>query len=565
MVKITSRKELEDWLQDKPNDWGQVIAARAALRVLPIALNDIPISTNSLYAFSLFAITAHSWIAHNIATHERPDFGRPNFIYADSAPDSVNAIYSVAFAMSHSINGSAAETATFAARAADGARAIDGAAIWQSIEEDATYLEQSNDKNASEYLTHEPLWFADLMPKEIRSQWLDVKFALEKLDANFIHWINWYERRMAGKDAAFDIPHDNERKEDKAVLIKLVNASNEGFWDKGAEYVNAQLGEWLHEARERAQERYNQEQRDKEAATETLEAELAPKIPNQNTNAITFQQNSSGKIAVDASAIPHALKMDDESRARYDLAVEEAQELVKKCATSNAGARLTKFLGHYVQNAGTSLEELQPSLFVQRGEKLRQEISAYDDPTNMLDPVKDDILNDLKNWQSAHNMMVALQPKLNDLDTAMLGPDRQPAPFTPDDLRTLASDADEAELLEDGTFEILSETASLADGITDPNDRRMKWTAETGKNLIIEAFNIASKHPRKSLLGIGVAGIAIADPADAISLAIPAAVFLLEHREWVENKMGNTPTWKSLFIELCDRYDRIRNFKHDKS
>jgi hypothetical protein len=37
MGHITSREELEAWLKDKPAQWAQVIAARAALRVLPYA------------------------------------------------------------------------------------------------------------------------------------------------------------------------------------------------------------------------------------------------------------------------------------------------------------------------------------------------------------------------------------------------------------------------------------------------------------------------------------------------------------------------------------------------
>lgn len=310
MVKITSREEFENWLEDKPLDWGQVIAARAALRVLPIALNDVSFPPNGLYALSLFAITTHSWIAHNIATHERPDSGGLNLRFADGAPDSVNAIYNVAFAMSHSINGSAAKTANLAAVAAvhavadanaaaaavaagDAAfAAFAAAAIWQSIEEDAQYLEQNNDKNASEYLTHKPLWFADQIPSEIRSQWLDAKSKLLKIDKNFIHWINWYERRLAGHDSAFQIFNDKDRKEDKAILIKLADADRD-FWDRGAEYVNAQLGEWLREARERAQERYDQEQRDKEAAEDFIDE---TNIPPQEASVTSFTAREDGKI-----------------------------------------------------------------------------------------------------------------------------------------------------------------------------------------------------------------------------------------------------------------------------
>ena len=36
-VKITTRQELEEWLEDKPDEWAHVVALRVALRVLPFA------------------------------------------------------------------------------------------------------------------------------------------------------------------------------------------------------------------------------------------------------------------------------------------------------------------------------------------------------------------------------------------------------------------------------------------------------------------------------------------------------------------------------------------------
>ncbi|MCB2089327.1 MAG: hypothetical protein KDD98_10945, partial [Sphingomonadaceae bacterium] len=44
-LKITSRKALEVWLEDKPREWAHVIALRAALRVLPFAFDPANFET----------------------------------------------------------------------------------------------------------------------------------------------------------------------------------------------------------------------------------------------------------------------------------------------------------------------------------------------------------------------------------------------------------------------------------------------------------------------------------------------------------------------------------------
>lgn len=44
MPKISSPKDLEEWLEGKPADWARAIAARTALRVFPVVflVTDLP-------------------------------------------------------------------------------------------------------------------------------------------------------------------------------------------------------------------------------------------------------------------------------------------------------------------------------------------------------------------------------------------------------------------------------------------------------------------------------------------------------------------------------------------
>ncbi len=83
-------------------------------------------------------------------------------------------------------------------------------------------------------------------------EWLKLTNYLIDIDPNYSVWTDWYNRRIRGERAAFDIPGDKNRKEDKLILRRLVEATDHDFWGKGHEFVNAELTRWLYEARARA-------------------------------------------------------------------------------------------------------------------------------------------------------------------------------------------------------------------------------------------------------------------------------------------------------------------------
>ncbi len=292
MVKITSRAELEDWLDDKPKDWALVIAARAALRVLPIALTDEFVIEYDDFTLALLSSTLISWAAGNITSY-RIHFRNASIIDSaattgnSSAHDAIFAIYCANETAYRNNRAAATSTTFFAARAVTPEVEF----IWLSIEDDIKFLERSSAKYPAMNLTSAPLWSSQNVASEILHQWQKTRSNLLEINNNFIHWIDWYERRLLGKDSGFDIPHDIDRTEDKAILIKLADATDEEFWDKGPEYVNAQLGEWLREARQRAQERYEQE--NDGIGEDVLDEE---NIPPQETSVTSFAPRDDGKI-----------------------------------------------------------------------------------------------------------------------------------------------------------------------------------------------------------------------------------------------------------------------------
>jgi hypothetical protein len=565
MANITSREDLSRWLTDKPTDWAQVIALRAALRALPYAFGrQISALRVSSFAPVLFRAVSIAWTASNWPENsvqgavpsaleaflvvERATDG-----HVDSTSTFSVATYSIYAAVratdaadSFSASAEAQAAAADAARVAD---SRDQRQIWESLTQDCNWLETKRmHPDESRGLSGERLWYANL-PNAWMDAWCPVAVGLLlSLDPTYQVWIDWYHRRIDGFEAAFDIPGDVGRTEDKAILARLTNATDADFWGRGTNYVNTTLQGWIDEAR---------------ARVAPPSADTAP-LPAQNQNAIPFAATADGKIAIDPTRNADALRTDAEARDRYDEAIREAQALLARCRLSNSAARFVGGFENYLAAGGDALADMRPSLFVQRGEKLRQEIAAYenDNRDSFLEPIADDLLIDLKGWRSAHNMVVGLDPVLMRLDTAMLGPDVRSALIPPTELRTFVADADEANILDEGVREIVDEAISLAPAIPDASDRRTVWSVESVQNLVIEAFSVALQHPGKVAAGAAftaVVGVPVA--ASVFGGALVCAKFLIKHRHWIETKLNDTPTWKSLFVQLCDKMEQVTPFK----
>ena len=255
MAQITSREDLEEWLKDKPASWAQIIASRAALRVLPYAFGEeTPQRWISIYSLALFRATAISWAARNFPARDMGTAARAAEVAASAATDA--AAYPAATDAADSaaaaayVTDDAANAASGAGYAADSA--AHGSVAWANISHDCNWQTSEGDPAlVSRRLTREPLWPAG-QPSGWDATWDYAATRLRGLDQGYDVWINWYNSRIQGHDAAFEIGGDIFRTEDKAILARLADATNEDFWDKGAAYVNTTLQSWIDEARERA-------------------------------------------------------------------------------------------------------------------------------------------------------------------------------------------------------------------------------------------------------------------------------------------------------------------------
>jgi len=226
MIEIRSPEQLEKWLEDKPKDWAQIIAVRVAMRALPF-IGTATEDWLKRCALLLMRANATSWATLSYPAHDMANAAT----YATAADD-------------------AAAYAAYAASANAPAAAAD--AVWRSVSEDCRWLsEHAKRADAVRVLTGHSLW-REQPSVPFDAAWKGLRQKLLTIDTSYAVWIEWFDRRIKGEAAMFDIPGDTDRAEDLQILIRLADATDKGFWDRGAKFVNPTLQGWIDEARARA-------------------------------------------------------------------------------------------------------------------------------------------------------------------------------------------------------------------------------------------------------------------------------------------------------------------------
>jgi hypothetical protein len=415
-----SRSELGSWLADKPTDWGQVIAARAALRAFPY-LNDASTEWQKNQISGPLRALLVSWTARNAPSIKlNPGAAKAAAIAADltvrkpkrknntNVVLAIDAAYLAALSttmvsirnVSQAVKSSAEAAANFVHNehqdvdnleiVSDFPNNIHGmvlGSMWKDVSDDCHWLaSEGKPKQAARRLANRKLslsGYSIAWDKE----WKKLESQLLSINPNYSVWIDWYERRIRGERAAFDIPGDKGRIEDKKILRRLAEATDEDFWGKGHEYVNATLKGWLDEARERVAPTppILAEASGTFEITGSATVEVGPlPSPPQDLGAITYGVNEQGKLdRLPNSDQVHLRDVADQRRAYSDLR-EAAAEL--SAEGQRLGQRLTRALDRFLRSLPNHFDNAEAYLVWRDANALRRLHRAHREATKTPEP-----------------------------------------------------------------------------------------------------------------------------------------------------------------------------------
>ncbi len=258
LVEIKNREDLGRWLENRPREDAVAIAARAALRVLPLlvtALDKDAEKHRTAIVLPIFRAAAAPWVAAVGPTKGAEVRGaaaaaaaaargaRGAVAYAAGADTAYSTATNAAAAAAENadaaIKNAAAAACAAAARAARAATyaylAVDArdaayTAAWSAVSADATALEQGQ---SLERLAARRLW-PEGPSRWAADAWARLKGHLREADEDWEVWTAWYEERLYGR--LF-----NKALEEARVLIPGE------IWEQGPKVVNAEIARLIEE------------------------------------------------------------------------------------------------------------------------------------------------------------------------------------------------------------------------------------------------------------------------------------------------------------------------------
>lgn len=223
-----------DWLEKQPREWSVTIAARVALRVLPLARTSENPASLILSTFRATAIARFAAKYPNRATASAASAAASAVTSVGSFPvtSAVEAVTDAAYAAS--VSAAVVKAAIDAGAAAASAASADDHAN-AATKSDAERLHRK-ELTAVE-LARDPLW-PGLPPPRIGGMWQGLVQQLSTQAAHWSVWIDWYDDVVSG--AAHDEAED----------AAFTDIPDELPWDDGAEAVNTEIARRLRMLRE---------------------------------------------------------------------------------------------------------------------------------------------------------------------------------------------------------------------------------------------------------------------------------------------------------------------------
>ena len=380
------------------------------------------------------------------------------------------------------------------------------------------------------------------------------------IDPNYSVWNDWYERRIRGERKAFEISGDKYEIEDRKILRRLAEATDEDFWGRGHEHVNATLKGWLDEARERV------------APVPEIET------PPQEAGAIAYGVNEHGKLdRLPLSDQVHLRDVPDQRRSYADLRaatgelLEEGQRL---------GPRLHPRLERFAQSMPERFEDAEAYLVWRDGIALRRLYRAHlavahgkdPDPTRLDAAVAEGLGGVL----DLYNAFAFADDGIRAKDEATIPPQERviqeaeaavakplveamlatPDIATPEALSDIAADAEDADLSANDPY--------AGQALDQANRTLRNWSAGLlggGKRVLDEA-NTSAKEVRSGAER-AVGALIVSELCGVTSVSAPLIQFIATQapvlQSYVAVAFSSFPHLAELIDRIVGLWNRIKN------
>jgi hypothetical protein len=586
------------WAENRDQAWIKIVASRAALRAM-VGIEEADDHWLRGYGLLLFRANFFSWAAGNDKYYScesaakaavnatvtaEPFFAdAPNEAFFGNFSDTLkNHLLSKGQKRDVRSIGRWSLIAAADALKRGGSRAVEAAALlnpsfsedlWASVRNDCIWIDrQPAQLVIGNMLARNSLW-AGRAPKAWQAAWTRFSAQLLQIDPNYSVWIDWYERRIRGERAAFDIPGDNGRFEDKKILRHFAAATDEDFWGKGHEYVNATLKGWIDEARARVAPPPEPDVVELEAvsvggsvATATLE--VIAKLPPQEPGAIAYGVNEQGKLDRLPNADQVHLRDVPDQRQAYDDLREAAAELLDE--GQRLGHRLKRALERFVNSLPEHFEDAEAYLVWRDANALRRLHRAHREAAKAPEPdeakLEPVVAEGLGGLLDLYNNFAFADDGLRAKDEARIAPQERvsaeaeakaamplveailanPEIATPEALNDIVADAENAELPFDDPY--------TDQDLDQANRTRRNWIAALisfGKRVLDEAGKSAKEIRSGAERAVGA--LVVSEVAGVTTVTQPVIQFIKTYASAIKGYAAAAYSSLPSLTELIDR------------
>lgn len=407
-------------------------------------------------------------------------------------------------------------------------------------------VRESNSKS----IMDRPLW------PENQPIWLPEKWAklIEKLDAANIHWdvwTRWYICFLQG----ISTPGGEE------LDIYRARLDSDEDWKKGPAHVNLLIKAMEDGIAAASSMPIASQGFDDDVAEELVETDFSQgQVPDdagdmlsQTPGALRFGSGDEGPIDVliqdGAGRIADTVDARD-SYAEVVRFVAELVELYERGGeNSNNGNSLAYKEVVLLRAAlGQSIRTVRPGLLIPRGEALRQRLASNKSRDDMSDlaPLSDNMERSLGNVVKAYNGFVGLDPELSKRDEASFGPDAEQNLVPPDKGQELAKSARESGVITVDAESAIGEEGKVAPSQPEPANRLSRRFSESTKNLFRATISKA----------VGFVRWVKVNPGKSVlggsGAAYLTAQWVLANEQWLVKFFADNPAMLNVLKQLVE-------------